>query len=231
LNNTTAHRRSTASRPARSAPSGSGSRAGARRPSRARAARRRRTAWIFSALLLGALIALVTMFPQVKQGIQELTLPLRHEDIIRQQAADKKLDPALLAAMIYQESKFQDRTSSAGAKGLMQILPSTAQFIAHKSGGTAFELRDLGTPQINISYGAWYLRYLIDRYGGNETLAVAAYNAGLTNVDKWVKRAGGDANFDPARDIPFPETRGYVHSVMEHRKLYRDKYASELGLH
>src|SRR3954468_5611207 len=53
--------------------------------------------------------------------------------------------------------EFQDRTSSAGAKGLMQILPSTAQFIARKSGGTAFELRDLGTPQINISYGAWYL--------------------------------------------------------------------------
>ena len=170
------------------------------------------------------------MVPQVKEGIQELTLPLRHEDIIKQQAADKKLDPALLAAMIYQESKFQDRTSSAGAKGLMQILPSTAQFIAHKSGGTAFELRDLGTPQINISYGSWYLRYLIDRYGGNETLAVAAYNAGLTNVDKWVRRAGGDQHFDPAHDIPFPETRGYVHSVMEHRKLYRDKYASELGL-
>jgi soluble lytic murein transglycosylase len=192
--------------------------------------RRRRTLWIVTALLVGAAIAAVTMFPQVKEGIQELTLPLRHEDIIKQQAADKHLDPALLAAMIYQESKFQDRTSSAGAKGLMQILPSTAQFIAHKSGGTAFELRDLGTPQINISYGSWYLRYLIDRYGGNETLAVAAYNAGLTNVDKWVKRAGGDKGFDPARDIPFPETRGYVHSVMEHRKLYRDKYGSELGL-
>jgi soluble lytic murein transglycosylase len=192
--------------------------------------RRRRTLWLSSLLLLAALIAIVTMVPQVKQGIQELTLPLRHEDIIRQQAAKKHLDPALLAAMIYQESKFQDRTSSAGAKGLMQILPSTAQFIAHKSGGTAFELRDLGTPQINISYGAWYLRYLINRYGGNETLAVAAYNAGLTNVDKWVRNAGGDSGFDPARDIPFPETRGYVHSVMEHRKLYRDKYASELGL-
>jgi soluble lytic murein transglycosylase len=192
--------------------------------------RRRRTLWIFTALVIGAAVAVVTMVPQVKEGIQELTLPLRHEDIIKQQAADKKLDPALIAAMIYQESKFEDRTSSAGAKGLMQILPSTAQFIAHKSGGTAFELRDLATPQINIAYGSWYLRYLIDRYDGNETLAVAAYNAGLTNVDKWVKRAGGDKGFDPAHDIPFPETRGYVHSVMEHRKLYRDKYASELGL-
>ena len=194
------------------------------------AARRRRVWAIAVALLLGALVAVVTMVPEVKQGIKELTLPLRHEDIIRQQARDKNLDPALIAAMIYQESKFQDRTSSAGAKGLMQILPDTAQFIARKSGGTAFELHDLGTPQINISYGSWYLRYLIDRYDGNETLAVAAYNAGEHNVDIWVQRAGGDKDFDPKTDIPFPETRGYVASVMEHRELYRDKYAHELGL-
>lgn len=168
--------------------------------------------------------------PGVKEGIQELVLPLRHEDIIRQQARDKGLDAALIAAVIYQESKFEDRTSSAGAKGLMQILPGTAHFIARKSGGTAFELRDLGTPQINISYGSWYLRYLIRHYDGNEVLAVAAYNAGENNVDKWVRRAGGDTSFDPSTDIPFPETRHYVASVMDHRKQYRDKYAKELGL-
>jgi len=185
---------------------------------------------LFLGLLAVIAVAAVAFAPQVKQGIQELTLPLRHEDIIRQQARAKNLDPALIAAMIYQESKFQDRTSSAGAKGLMQILPGTARFIASKSGGTAFELRDLGTPQINIAYGSWYLRYLIQRYGGNETLAVAAYNAGESNVDKWVRRAGGDHSFDPKTDIPFPETRGYVASVMHHRKLYRDKYRHELGL-
>jgi soluble lytic murein transglycosylase len=191
---------------------------------------RRRTFAIFAALVLGAAIAVVVMVPGVKHGIQELYLPLQHEDIIRQQARIKGLDPALIAAVIYQESKFEDRTSSAGAKGLMQILPGTAQFIARKSGGTAFQLRDLGTPQINISYGSWYLRYLINRYGGNATLAVAAYNAGEHNVDAWVQRAGGDSNFDPSADIPFPETRHYVASVMDHRKQYRDKYAHELGL-
>jgi soluble lytic murein transglycosylase len=229
LSNTTAHRRSAARSRARGSSSATRSRSRARRPSRA-AARRRRLLVILAALVLGTTIAVVAMLPEVKQGIQELTLPLRHEDIIKQQAADKDLDAALLAAMIYQESKFQDRTSSAGAKGLMQILPSTAQFIAHKSGGTAFELRDLGTPQINISYGAWYLRYLIDRYDGNVTLAVAAYNAGEHNVDIWVARAGGEHGFDPKADIPFPETRGYVESVLRHRKLYRDKYGAELGL-
>jgi soluble lytic murein transglycosylase len=185
---------------------------------------------ILAALFLGTVTAVVVAMPSVQQGIRDLYLPLKHEDIIRQQASDKKLDPALIAAVIYQESKFQDRTSSAGAKGLMQILPSTAQFIAHKSGGTAFELRDLGTPQINIAYGSWYLRYLIDRYGGNETLAVAAYNAGENNVDKWVRRAGGDGSFDPSTDIPFPETHNYVDSVLSHRKQYRAKYKAELGL-
>jgi soluble lytic murein transglycosylase len=219
LSNTTAHRRSPARTAAR----------GRRRPARA-AGRRRRSFAIFAALVVGATIAVVAMVPGVKQGIQELVLPLRHEDIIRQQARVKHLDPALIAAMIYQESKFEDRTSSAGAKGLMQILPGTAQFIAHKSGGTAFELRDLGTPQINISYGSWYLRYLIRRYDGNETLAVAAYNAGEHNVDVWVKRAGGAKSFDASTDIPFPETRHYVASVMDHRKQYRDKYSKELGL-
>jgi soluble lytic murein transglycosylase len=192
--------------------------------------RRRRTFAILVALVLGATVAVVAMVPGVKQKIQELVLPLQHEDIIRQQAREKNLDPALIAAMIYQESKFEDRTSSAGAKGLMQILPGTAQFIARKSGGTAFQLRDLATPQINIAYGSWYLRYLIDRYGGNETLAVAAYNAGEHNVDTWVSRAGGSSSFDPSADIPFPETRNYVASVMDHRKQYRDKYPKELGL-
>jgi soluble lytic murein transglycosylase len=172
---------------------------------------------------VGATIAVVAAMPSVQQGIRDLYLPLQHEDIIRQQASDKDLDPALIAAVIYQESKFEDRTSSAGAKGLMQILPDTAQFIAHKSGGTAFELRDLATPQINIAYGSWYLRYLIDRYDGNTTLAVAAYNAGEHNVDTWIARAGGEEDFDPASDIPFPETRQYVQSVMEHRKAYRQK--------
>ena len=135
--------------------------------------------------------AVIALKPTVDDAIKEITLPLRHEDVIRQQSRDKNLDPALVAAVIYRESKFRDATSSAGAKGLMQILPSTAQFIAHRSGGTQFEVRDLANPQINISYGSWYLRYLLDRYDGNEVAAVAAYNAGHERVDDW---GGGSAD-------------------------------------
>jgi soluble lytic murein transglycosylase len=164
------------------------------------------------------------------EAVREITLPLRHDDIIRQQAADKHVDAALIAAVIYEESRFRDQTSNAGARGLMQITPETADFIAHRSGGVLFEQSDLATPQINIAYGAWYLRYLTDHYGGNETLAVAAYNAGQSNVDRWVRAAGGPDKFDSAKHIPFPETRAYVENVQKRREQYRDHYADELGL-
>jgi soluble lytic murein transglycosylase len=180
--------------------------------------------------LLAAVVAAVLVSGVLDEAVREITLPLRHDDIIRQQAADKHVDAALIAAVIYEESRFRDQTSNAGARGLMQITPETADFIARRSGGVRFEQSDLATPQINIAYGAWYLRYLIDRYDGNETLAVAAYNAGQTNVDRWVEAAGGPEQFDTARHIPFPETRAYVKNVADRRGEYRSHYGSELGL-
>jgi soluble lytic murein transglycosylase len=206
---------------------------GGRGKSRARArvkAGRRRLA-ILAAIVLGVTVAvLIGARGPVEDAVLEITLPLKHEDIIRQQAADKDLDPALIAAICYQESKFQDRTSHAGARGVMQLLPSTAHYIARKSGGTQFEQGDLADPQINIAYGSWYMRYLLDHYDGNERLAIAAYNAGETNVDKWVEEAGGPGEFTTDQDIPFPETRAYVASVEEKQDQYRKKYPVELGL-
>jgi soluble lytic murein transglycosylase len=178
--------------------------------------------------VLGALLV-IGLHP-LKQAVQEITLPLRHEDIIRQQAAQKHLDPALVAAVIYQESKFSDRTSVAGARGLMQITPDTARFIAKQSGGIRFVQDDLATPQINIAYGTWYLRWLLDRYDGRQALALAAYNAGFGHVDDWVRRAGGPDTFDAKTDIPFPETRSYVQHVLERRRDYARRYSRELGL-
>jgi soluble lytic murein transglycosylase len=204
------------------------------RPRRSRSRRRqlaRRVAWLLaSVVVLGGLIAAVVA-PRVNKAVQEVVLPLRHEDIIRQQAADKGLDPALIAGVIYTESRFRDQTSHAGAKGLMQLLPSTAHDIARKSGGTAFVQGDLANPQVNISYGSFYLRYLLQRYGGNEVLAIAAYNAGEGRVDQWIfdARHKGEA-FDRARHIPFPETRHYVQQVLDARSRYRSEYPRELGL-
>lgn len=177
----------------------------------------------------GAAAAIAGVGP-LGDAVREITLPLRHEDIIRQQAAEKGLDPALIAAIIYEESRFKDQTSHAGARGLMQVTPATAEFIADDSGGATFTTEDLATPQVNISYGSYYLRYLIGRYGGDQTLAIAAYNAGEGHLDGWLKAAGGAGSFDASEDIPFPETRAYVENVQEREKEYRDTYADELGL-
>ena len=204
---------------------------GGRRAGRARTHRRRRIAAIVVVAILGAGVgAVIAGVGPLGDAVKAITLPLRHEDIIRQQAADKGLDPALIAAVIYQESRFRDQTSRAGARGLMQITPETARFIADDSGGTQFTQADLATPQVNISYGAYYLRYLLKRYDGDVALATAAYNAGETNVNAWVLAAGGADEFDASEDVPFPETRQYVHDVADRRDQYRENYSDELGL-
>jgi soluble lytic murein transglycosylase len=150
---------------------------------------------------------------------QRLWYPFRYEAIVRGHAAHYRLDGALLAAVIYEESKFRaGATSKSGAIGLMQLLPSTAEGIAERTGGTRFRVADLYDPEFNVRYGAWYLRHLLDRYGDERT-ALAAYNAGQQNVDRW--RASGAG-------IPFAETRHYVKRVEELKGIYRHAYGHRL---
>ena len=121
----------------------------------------------------------------VHKAYNELTLPLQHEDIIRQQAKEKGIDAALIAAVIDTESKFTDAESSAGARGLMQITPEAAKDIARHSGATSFHTSDLSDPEINIKYGTYLLAERIDFYEGNVAAALASYNAGPGTVEKW----------------------------------------------
>src|SRR3954468_22302767 len=209
-----------------SAPSATASRthtASRRRPSRARVWRRRLS---LAAGLAVVVLAVISLLKPADHAVQEIRLPLRHEDIIRQQARRKNVDASLIAAVIYTESRFRDQTSHAGAKGLMQLMPETADYIARKSGGTRFRREDLATPQINIAYGTWYLRYLLKKYDGNTVLTLAAYNAGEGKVDEWWHGAAARGEqFNVAADIPFEETRDYVHRVLRARADYRRMYA------
>jgi soluble lytic murein transglycosylase len=190
--------------------------------------RRRR---ILGALAAVALLVLVgVLVSRASHVVNEFALPLSDSSVIREQAAAKHLDPALIAAVIYAETKFEPRTSSAGAEGLMQIEPATAEFLAKLSGGYRFTTSDLGTPKVNVAYGSYYLRYLLEHYDGNEMLAVAAYNAGLANVDRWVAKARAEGGQLTVATIPFPETRAYVQRVLQAQKEYRATYPKQLGL-
>jgi len=189
-----------------------------------RKVRRRRFAALGTvAVLLGVFAGALVASGTFDEALQELTLPLRHEDVIRQQADEKGVDAALIAAVIYTESKFRDQTSSAGARGLMQITPAAADTIAKNSEATTFELEDLGDPEINIRYGTFLLREHLERYDGDEAAALAAYNAGPGNADKW---GGAELTVE---DIEFPETRAYVEEVLEKKEEYRREYPMELG--
>jgi soluble lytic murein transglycosylase len=169
-----------------------------------------------------AVIAGLVLYVQAAEPswYYRLRYPLSYEQIVRGHARNYDLEPALLAAVIYQESKFDaEARSDAGAVGLMQLQPETAKGIALRTGGSKFRVDDLTNPEINVRYGSWYLRHLIDKYG-DEELALAAFNAGQGNVDSWRRQGKG---------IAFAETRHYVDRVQELKAIYRDAYASELG--
>jgi soluble lytic murein transglycosylase len=189
----------------------------------------RRSLGTIIALTVTALLVVVVV-GALNDAVRNPSLPLSDASIIRRQAAEKHLDPALIAAVIYAESKFEPRPSTAGAEGLMQILPGTAYYLAHLSGGRRFTAADLATPEINVAYGSYYLRYLLDHYGGDEMLAVAAYNGGLANVDRWVARAHAAGGSLTVAAIPFPETREYVQRVLGAQQQYRSTYPRALGL-
>jgi soluble lytic murein transglycosylase len=216
-------------RSARSRSNRSGSRSSKRRTApttnRRRSQRRRRAMVVGATLIVGALGGfLIANSDRFQRTLQEVTLPLRHEDIIRQQAREKDVPADLIAAVIYAESRFRDQTSDAGARGLMQITPATADLIEKLSGGQTFKFEDLADPDINIRYGTFYLDYLIKKYDRNMVAALAAYNAGETNVAAW---GGGDLGVG---EIQFPETLDYVDNVLDKRDEYAQRYPHELGL-
>lgn len=197
-----------------------------RAPSRRRIRLRRIQALVGLALLIAGVVLVV---PLARRAIEHFELPLQYAAIIRQQATAKHVDPALIAAVIYAETRFRPRTSPTGAEGLMQIEPATARFLAHRSHGYAFSVSDLGTPSVNIAYGTYYLRYLLNLYKGSKVLALAAYNGGETNVDNWLASARTQHRALTVNTIPNKLVSGYVSEVLSKQQAYRTHYARQLG--
>ena len=183
----------------------------------------RRRLWL---LLRAAVVAAVAFAVVGGWGWVERSYiyPYDYRSYIETSAAQERLDPFLVAAVIKNESKFRsDAASDGGAVGLMQLMPQTAAWIAGRL-GEPFTEDYLYDPALNIRYGAWYLAELLQEFRGNEILALAAYNAGRGNVRDWMERYRWTDAFDEIDAIPYPETRLYVRAVLEDRAQYKRLY-------
>lgn len=183
----------------------------------------RGVAWYIK-LLLGVL-GLVFLLVVVAPLFWRILYPMPYRSAIEKSAAEYKLDPRLIAAVIKVESNFRpDATSPKDARGLMQILPSTGTWIA-----TQIELPNytdalLYDPQVNIRLGCWYLSNLLNQFGGNMPVALAAYNGGRGNVKIWLSTGLWNGEESDISHIPFAETRGYVWKVLRIYSVYAELY-------
>ena len=199
------------------------------RRQRRRARRRRR---IITGVVLGTLtLALMGMglwllFSQRPEATMQV-FPMKYEAEIRANASENAIDPALPAAVILAESSYMpEAVSEANAQGLMQLLPTTAEWVAGKCDEVYAE-GSLFDPDTNIRYGCWYLGYLIRRFNGNLTCAIAAYHAGQGTVDGWLSNPEYSPNGATLQTIPSRATDTYVKRVLRYYEKYKELYAPQ----
>jgi len=160
--------------------------------------------------------------------VQRIFYPILYPEYVFQYANLYKIDPYLVAAVIRGESRFSHTAESgSGARGLMQIMPDTAEWAAEQI-GMDFHPEMLFDPEYNIRIGCWYLRRLQNNFEGNLTIVLASYNAGQGNVSNWLDNGVWDGKLTNLEHIPFSETRSYVRKVLRfydrYRLLYENKY-------
>lgn len=157
--------------------------------------------------------------------IMQRQYPVKYESVVEKYAAKYDLDKYLVYAVIRTESKFdQYAVSGSGAYGLMQLQTETASDCAEKLNMDPDLPDDLYDPDINIHIGTYYLSWLLERYDGNISVAVAAYNGGIGNVDEWLENNSYSDGSGGLDNIPFPETAGYVKGVNESYEKYCELY-------
>lgn len=161
------------------------------------------------------------------EAYQKAAYPLKYESIVTTYADEYDLPPSLIYAVIHTESHFrEDAVSGAGAKGLMQLMDSTYEWIQTKFPGEPEPLDRIFEPEINIRCGAKVLDVLHDLFTHSDT-AIAAYNAGNGTVSKWLKDPQYSADGETLTHIPFKETENYVKRVKHARERYQTLYGIE----
>lgn len=150
--------------------------------------------------------------------------PNKYDNYISMYSTQFNVDPMLVKAVIKAESGYnKDAQSGVGAKGLMQITDNTGEIIARELGVRNFTPNMLYNPQINIEFGCYYISQLLNQFG-NKDDAIAAYNAGCTNVSKWLGNSEYSSNGKTLNKIPFPETASYVKNVNKYEDMYGKLY-------
>ena len=188
-----------------------------------RSEQKRTHRFIFLGLLLGVLL-LAGYVVQSDVFQKKYVYPYPHQTIIARYAGEYRIENSLVAGVIMSESKFQNEVhSDRGAIGLMQLMPSTAKWIAEQL-EDSYDMEKLHEPEMNIRFGTWYLSSLKQEFAGNEVLMLAAYNAGRGNVRSWMEEYGWDGSFSDIRQIPFAETREYVARVLKNKERYQKLY-------
>lgn len=197
-------------------------------PRRRKKRRARKTRLILPLLVILLLLAVVYYMFFFPKAVREIAYPLAYQDEIKKYAAEYDLDPARVAAVVYCESSFQpEAVSSAGARGLMQIMPETGAWIAKKlDESDGYTDERLFEPVLSIRYGCWYLNYLDGRYDGDLTKATAAYHAGGSRVDEWLTDKQYSQDGVTLAYIPYDSTRAYVANVKSAYEHYKEKFQS-----
>lgn len=176
-------------------------------------------------------IVAIAIFASLIYSVTKTVFPLKHENYILKYSNEYEVDPYLIMAIIKAESNFDEAAvSSKSATGLMQITKSTADWIADKLTISDFEYkRDIVKPEINIKMGCFYVEYLLKMYLGREKCALAAYNAGFNNVDRWLSDSDFSSDGEILDKIPFPETEKYVRKISNYQKIYKFLYKDVVG--
>jgi len=162
--------------------------------------------------------------------IWELLFPVRHWNVISKQATRHNIDPNLVLGIIRQESAFKEEArSSANARGLMQVLPSTGRKVARQAGVTRYTAKILFGAETNIALGTLYLASMLRQFDSKEELALAAYDAGDSRVGRWMREFGTEDMAEFVERIPFVETRGYIKQVLTNKAHYSLVTAASAG--
>lgn len=152
--------------------------------------------------------------------------PLEYEEYVQPICERFQVEPALVYAVIRCESGFDAQAQShADAHGLMQLIPSTFEWLQNLlPPDREMTLEDLYDPEVNITYGVYFLSFLLDRYDGDETLSLSAYNAGVGIVDQWLQQEDVSSDGKTLDRIPYEETSAYVERVLQSKEMYEKLY-------